>query len=115
MTENTDVNANFLDADWWKTATVEDIEAEIAKGADVNAMDVKIMNFAIDRIKILIDETKYANFCIEDISDKIGGYMSELTDLNIKITELEETLIRKENAIKEQEAIISSYYIKSAK
>lgn len=41
MTENTDVNANFLDADWWKTATVEDVRAEIAKGADVNVVDDK--------------------------------------------------------------------------
>ena len=39
MTENTDINANFLNADWWETATVEDVEAEIAKGADVNAED----------------------------------------------------------------------------
>ncbi|MBR3676095.1 MAG: ankyrin repeat domain-containing protein [Alphaproteobacteria bacterium] len=37
MTE--DVNANFLDENWWKTATVEDVKAEIAKGADVNARD----------------------------------------------------------------------------
>ena len=34
-----DVNANFLDADWWRTATVEDVKAEIAKGADVKAED----------------------------------------------------------------------------
>ena len=28
---------NFFNEDWWKTATVEDVEAEIANGADVNA------------------------------------------------------------------------------
>ena len=28
---------NFLNKNWWKTATVEDVEAEIANGADVNA------------------------------------------------------------------------------
>ena len=31
---------NFFNEDWWKTATVEDVEAEIANGADVNAKDV---------------------------------------------------------------------------
>ena len=35
------INVNFLDADWWKTATVEDVKAEIAKDADVNARDVE--------------------------------------------------------------------------
>jgi len=39
MTEKTDVNANFLNSDWWETVTVEDVKAEIAKGADVNARD----------------------------------------------------------------------------
>lgn len=29
--------SNFLDVNWWKTATVEDVEAEIANGADVKA------------------------------------------------------------------------------
>ena len=28
---------NFFNRDWWKTATVEDVEVEIANGADVNA------------------------------------------------------------------------------
>ena len=31
------VNENFLDYDWWETATLEDVQAEIANGADVNA------------------------------------------------------------------------------
>ena len=34
-----DINKNFLDYEWWKTATVEDVKSEIAKGADVNAKD----------------------------------------------------------------------------
>lgn len=38
MTEN--VNENFLSYEWWKTATVDDVKAEIKKGADVNAKDV---------------------------------------------------------------------------
>lgn len=32
-----DVNKNFLDYKWWKTATLDDIKSEIANGADVNA------------------------------------------------------------------------------
>lgn len=35
MAEN--INKNFLNPDWWAKATVDDVEAEIAKGADVNA------------------------------------------------------------------------------
>ncbi len=35
-----DVNANFLSGDWWKTATVADVEKEIQNGADVNAKNV---------------------------------------------------------------------------
>ena len=31
------VNANFLDVDWWERATLDDVKAEITKGADVNA------------------------------------------------------------------------------
>lgn len=31
------VNDNFLNSKWWQTATPEDVEAEIKKGADVNA------------------------------------------------------------------------------
>lgn len=37
MAEN--INKNFLNPNWWKTATIKDIEAEIAKGADVNISD----------------------------------------------------------------------------
>ena len=37
MTENTDINANFFSIFWWMNATVENVKAEIAKGADVNA------------------------------------------------------------------------------
>ena len=51
MTENTDVNANFLDADWWKTATIEDVKAEMAKGADVNAQRNIIINVSGIMIK----------------------------------------------------------------
>ena len=32
------VNANFLNPEWWQTAMPEDVEAEIKKGADVNAV-----------------------------------------------------------------------------
>ena len=32
-------DANFFSPIWWKTATVEDVKAEIANGADVNAKD----------------------------------------------------------------------------
>ena len=32
------VNDNFLNSKWWQTATPEDVEAEIKKGADVNAV-----------------------------------------------------------------------------
>ncbi|MBR1601239.1 MAG: ankyrin repeat domain-containing protein, partial [Alphaproteobacteria bacterium] len=39
MAEN--INKNFLNPDWWKRATIKDVEAEIAKGADVNAKDDK--------------------------------------------------------------------------
>ena len=39
MAEN--INKNFLDDDWWETATTDDVKAEIAKGADVNASDDK--------------------------------------------------------------------------
>ena len=35
MTEN--VNENFLSYEWWKTATIDDVKAEIKKGADINA------------------------------------------------------------------------------
>lgn len=37
MAEN--INKNFLNSDWWAKATVDDVEAEIAKGADVNISD----------------------------------------------------------------------------
>lgn len=37
MAEN--INKNFLDPNWWDTATVEDIKAELAKGADINVID----------------------------------------------------------------------------
>ena len=33
-------NTNFLDVNWWKTATLEDVKTEIANGADVN-LEVK--------------------------------------------------------------------------
>lgn len=33
----TDFNKNFLDENWWKTATPDDVMAEIKNGADVNA------------------------------------------------------------------------------
>lgn len=33
-----EVDKNFLDETWWKTAMPEDVEAEIKKGADVNAV-----------------------------------------------------------------------------
>lgn len=33
-----EVDKNFLDEKWWETATPEDVEAEIKKGADVNAV-----------------------------------------------------------------------------
>lgn len=32
-----DEDANFLNKSWWKNATLKDVEAEIKKGADVNA------------------------------------------------------------------------------
>ena len=32
-------NTNFLDVNWWKTATVEDVKTELANGADVNTED----------------------------------------------------------------------------
>ena len=37
MVEN--INKNFLDPNWWKTATTDGVEDEIAKGANVNARD----------------------------------------------------------------------------
>lgn len=36
---DTNVNANFLNPEWWKTAKPEDVEAEIKKGAAINARD----------------------------------------------------------------------------
>lgn len=33
-----EVDKNFLDEKWWETATPKDVEAEIKKGADVNAV-----------------------------------------------------------------------------
>ena len=30
---------NLVSADWWKTATLDKVKAEIANGADVNAKD----------------------------------------------------------------------------
>ncbi len=38
MAEN--INKNFLNSDWWAKATVDDVEAEIAKGADINSRDI---------------------------------------------------------------------------
>lgn len=37
MPNDKDVNENFMNENWWETATVEDIEAEIARGADILA------------------------------------------------------------------------------
>ena len=39
MTNKRNKNANFLNADWWNPATIEDVKAEIAKGADINGRD----------------------------------------------------------------------------
>jgi len=33
------VNTNFLDCDWWKSATSKDVAMEVVKGADVNTKD----------------------------------------------------------------------------
>lgn len=40
---NDNANANFLNADWWKTATIEDVKAEIANGADVNTQSTDLL------------------------------------------------------------------------
>ena len=34
-----DENTNFLNEDWWETATPDDVRAEIKRGADVNARE----------------------------------------------------------------------------
>lgn len=52
-----------MNADWWETATVEDVEAEIAKGADVNA-DIYVM--------VDVDETYFA--CQEGSVSKLSTY-----------------------------------------
>lgn len=47
-----DVNQNFLDRNWWKTATIEDIKAEIAKGADIRAINNEgktVFDYAVER------------------------------------------------------------------
>lgn len=36
MTKKTNINQNFDNQDWWKTATLEDVLNEISKGADLN-------------------------------------------------------------------------------
>lgn len=35
---DSNVNANFLNPEWWQTAMPKDVAAEIEKGADVNAV-----------------------------------------------------------------------------
>ena len=75
---------NFFNEDWWKTATVEGVKAEIANGADVNAKDVldKTKGFTAlmfaatsnenpEIIKILIDAGADVNAKIE--SEEIKG------------------------------------------
>ena len=56
---------NFLNKDWWKTATLEDVKKELKNGANVNAasdedatvlMQAALLNQNPEVIKILIDE-----------------------------------------------------------
>lgn len=56
---------NFLNKDWWKTATIEDVKKELKNGANVNAasdndttalMHAAIFNQNPEVIKTLIDE-----------------------------------------------------------
>ncbi len=56
---------NFLNKDWWKTATLEDVKKELKNGANVNAasdedttalMHAALLNQNPEVIKILIDE-----------------------------------------------------------
>ena len=56
---------NFLNKDWWKTATIEDVKKELKNGANVNAandndftvlMQAALLNQNPEVIKILIDE-----------------------------------------------------------
>ena len=56
---------NFLNKDWWKTATLEDVKKELKNGANVNAasdedttalMHAALFNQNPEVIKTLIDE-----------------------------------------------------------
>ena len=67
-----DEDANFLNKDWWTTATPEDIEIEIKKGADVNAKDNNgnnILMYAVTSGNLVL--VKYiVNSSIVDINEK---------------------------------------------
>lgn len=39
MTDKKDVNDNFLNYNWWKTASLADVKAENIKGVNINAKD----------------------------------------------------------------------------
>lgn len=90
MSENTDANANFLNLDWWKTATIEDVKAEIDKGIDVDAMDSQVLDYAIKKVhsfvKVKLKEfnvqLKNVTHTIEEQTKIIYGLDKEIENLN---------------------------------
>lgn len=110
MTENTDVNANFLNADWWKTATIEDVKAEMAKGADVRQMNNKTLDAALIRVQLLMSEIKDVIDDISNFSHIVDEQMKEIEELDDKIEELTCDLEKIENQIQEKDIALSAYY-----
>ena len=72
---------NFFNEDWWKTATVEDVKAEIANGADVNAKDKlteqSVLTFAAqfnqnpEIMKVLINAGADVNNGFIDVTETV--------------------------------------------
>lgn len=84
-----DVNANFLDADWWKTATVEDVRYVISNGLNINAMDCKTLDSALEKVVSLISDTKDLNYNTSDVLSTIDINMEKIGELDKQLNHIE--------------------------
>ena len=63
---------NFLNEDWWRTATVEDVKAEIDAGADVNVKNEYGETVLMNKTSVEIAELLIKSGADVNLQDKKG-------------------------------------------